>query len=202
MPWCRRAVPVARVQGQYEVMHPVLLVIGIGWAVFWIYWLVAAFTAKSSRGRWSRVSGLRIGLLVVGAYFIRLSFSRGGHAIGTGPVLSGIGVALWAAGLGVAVWARLYIGRNWGMPMTRREAPDLVTTGPYRYVRHPIYTGIILGVLGTALATTLYGLIAVAVLTGFFSYSATREESFLIEEFPDTYPAYKARTKMLIPFVL
>jgi protein-S-isoprenylcysteine O-methyltransferase Ste14 len=183
-------------------MHPVLLVIGIGWAVFWIYWLVAAFTAKSSQGRWSRVSGLRIGLLVLAALFIRLSFSRGGHAIGTGPVLTGIGVAVWAAGLGVAVWARLYIGRNWGMPMTRREEPELVTTGPYRYIRHPIYTGLILGVLGTALASTPLGLIAVAVLTGFFTFSATREERFLAAEFPGTFPAYKARTKMLIPFVL
>jgi protein-S-isoprenylcysteine O-methyltransferase Ste14 len=183
-------------------MHPVLLVIGIGWAVFWVYWLVAAFTAKSSRGRWSRVSGLRIGLLVVAAGFIRLSFSQGGHAIGTSPVLAGIGVAVWAVGLGIAVWARLYIGRNWGMPMTRREEPELVTTGPYRYVRHPIYTGLIIGVLGTALATSLYGLIVTAVLVGIFTYSATREESFLTGEFPGTYPAYKARTKMLIPFLL
>jgi protein-S-isoprenylcysteine O-methyltransferase Ste14 len=182
-------------------MHPVQLVIGAGWVVFWIGWLVAAFTAKASRGRWNRLLALRIALVVVAAAFIRLNW-HGRHLAVNGPVLSGIGVAVWAAGLGVAVWARLYIGRNWGMPMTRREAPDLVTTGPYRYIRHPIYTGIILGVLGTALATTLYGLIVVAVLTGFFTYSATREESFLVVEFPDTYPAYKASTKMLIPFIL
>jgi protein-S-isoprenylcysteine O-methyltransferase Ste14 len=182
-------------------MHPVLLVLGLGWAVFWVGWLVAAFTAKSSRGRWSRVSGLRIGLVVLAALFVRLSLSRGGHAPGTGPVLSGVGLALWAAGIGVAVWARLYIGRNWGMPMTRREDPDLVTTGPYRYIRHPIYSGIILALVGTALATTLSGLIAAAVLTGYFTFSATREEKFLAGQFPDTFPAYQARTKLLLPFV-
>ena len=109
---------------------------------------------------------------------------------------------MWAVGLGLAVWARLYIGRNWGMPMTKREHPDLVTTGPYRYIRHPIYTGIILGLLGTALATTLYALIAVAALAGVFIFSATREERFLAEEFPDAYPEYKAHSKMLVPFLL
>jgi protein-S-isoprenylcysteine O-methyltransferase Ste14 len=87
------------------------------------------------------------------------------------------------------------------MPMTRREDPDLVTTGPYRFIRHPIYTGIILGLAGTALATTVLGLIAVAVVAGFFIFSATREEHFLAGEFPDSYPGYQARTKMLIPFV-
>jgi protein-S-isoprenylcysteine O-methyltransferase Ste14 len=182
-------------------MHPVLLVTGLGWAVFWLYWLVASLRTKSSRGRGNLFAGGRIGLLAVAAYLIRLSFDRGGPATSAGPVVSGIGVALWVAGLGLAVWARLYIGRNWGMPMTRREDPDLVTTGPYRYVRHPIYTGIILGLVGTALATTLYLLVAAALVTGFFAFSATREERFLTEEFPEAYPAYKRSTKMLVPFV-
>jgi protein-S-isoprenylcysteine O-methyltransferase Ste14 len=83
----------------------------------------------------------------------------------------------------------------------QENEPELVTTGPYRRVRHPIYSGLILAVLGTALATTLYGLIAVAVLGGFFIYSATREEAYLTAQFPDAYPAYKQSTKMLIPFV-
>jgi protein-S-isoprenylcysteine O-methyltransferase Ste14 len=117
-------------------------------------------------------------------------------------VLEDAGLAVWLAGLGIAVWARLYIGRNWGMPMTRREHPELVTTGPYRYVRHPIYSGIILALAGTAVATFLLGLAAVAVLLVVFSFAATREERFLTGEFPDSYPAYKASTKMLIPFII
>ena len=87
------------------------------------------------------------------------------------------------------------------MPMSRRQEPDLVTTGPYRFVRHPIYTGIILAMIGTALAISLFGLIVVAVVASFFAYSASREEHFLAEEFPATFPDYKARTKLLIPFV-
>jgi protein-S-isoprenylcysteine O-methyltransferase Ste14 len=184
-------------------MHAVLLIIGIGWVVFWIGWLIAAFTAKTSRGSGSSLyAAVRIGLIVVVAFFLRHSWSGSGHRVLSGPALAGLGLALWAAGLGLAVWARLYIGRNWGMPMTKRETPDLVTTGPYRYIRHPIYSGIILAMLGTALATTPYALIAVAVLAGFFIYSATREERFLAGEFPDAYPEYKAHSKMLIPFVL
>jgi len=70
-----------------------------------------------------------------------------------------------------------------------------------RRVRHPIYTGLILAMLGTALATNLYWLIAVAVFGGFFVSSATREEAYLAGEFPDAYPAYKRSTKMLVPFI-
>jgi protein-S-isoprenylcysteine O-methyltransferase Ste14 len=190
-------------------MHPVLTVIGIGWAVFLIAWLIAAFTAKASQGRWSRLSALRIALLVVVVFLIRLNLGGRGGGSGAaglgqrlaGPALEGIGLALWVAGLALAIWARLYIGRNWGMPMTRRQDPDLVTTGPYRFIRHPIYSGIILAMIGTAVATTLFVLVAAAVIVGFFAYSATREEKFLAGQFPDTFPAYKARTKMLIPFV-
>ena len=100
------------------------------------------------------------------------------------------------------MWARLYIGRNWGMPMSRKDEPELVTTGPYHRIRHPIYTGLILAMFGTALATSVYGLIVAAVISGFFIYSATQEEAYLTEQFQDTYRAYKHSTKMLIPFVL
>jgi protein-S-isoprenylcysteine O-methyltransferase Ste14 len=88
------------------------------------------------------------------------------------------------------------------MPMTHKDNPDLVTTGPYHAIRHPIYTGIILGLLGTALATSLYLLIAAVLLAGYFVYSALNEERYMTEQFPDQYPEYKAHSKMLIPFVL
>jgi protein-S-isoprenylcysteine O-methyltransferase Ste14 len=183
-------------------MHAVLLVIGIGWVIFWLGWLIAAFTAKSSRGGWGRFAVWRIVLILAIAYLIRNNWTgHSGSHLASSAALAAVGVALWAAGLGLAVWARVYIGRNWGMPMTRREQPDLVTTGPYRFIRHPIYTGIIAAMIGTALATTPYALIAVAILSAFFVYSAYREEDFLAREFPGSYPAYRARSKMLVPFL-
>ena len=73
--------------------------------------------------------------------------------------------------------------------------------GPYRIVRNPIYTGIILAMVGTAFATTWYALIPFAVVAGFFVYSAVREQRYLAGAFPDTYPAYQRTTKMLVPFI-
>src|SRR5215472_8256787 len=105
-------------------MHAVLTIMGVGWAVFWIAWFAAAFTAKASRGRWGGLAGARIIVIVVAASLIRANWGGGrGLRIGHEPVLAGIGLALWAAGLALAIWARVYIGRNWGMPMTRREEP-------------------------------------------------------------------------------
>lgn len=182
-------------------MHAVDLVIVAGWVVFWLYWLVAAAGAKPGRGQWTRFTGARVAVLVVVIFLVRAVGPRS-HSGKSDPVLTAVGLALFVLGLALAVWARLYIGRNWGTPMSKKDEPELVTAGPYRQIRHPIYTGLILAVLGTALATTLYGLIAAAVLAGYFVYSATREEAYLTKEFPDSYPAYKRSTKMLIPFVL
>jgi len=170
----------------------------IAWGVLWVYWLVAAFTAKSTaRGRRRRVPGVT---LLVGVVLLRV-FRRGGLAVHS-PVLHVVGVILVAAGLGLAVWARIYLGRNWGMPMTEKEEPELVTSGPYRFVRHPIYSGMLLAVLGTALATNLYWLIGLVVIGVYFVYSARVEERRLTETFPRAYPSYKAGTKMLVPFLL
>ena len=86
--------------------------------------------------------------------------------------------------------------------MTQKAEPELVTSGPYRFVRHPIYSGLLAGVLGTALVTNLIGLIIVAILVGYFYYCASVEEKNLTAIFPTAYPAYRNSTKMLVPFVL
>ena len=86
--------------------------------------------------------------------------------------------------------------------MTQKDEPELVTSGPYRFVRHPIYSGLLLAILGTALATNLYWLIGVGVMGIYFVYSARVEERLMTRSFPVVYPSYRARTKMLIPFLL
>src|SRR5579872_3481559 len=75
-------------------------------------------------------------------------------------------------------------------------------SGPYRFVRHPIYTGLLTAMLGTALVDNLLGLIVVAVLVAYFYYCGTVEERNLTATFPTAYPEYRSRTKMLIPFLL
>jgi protein-S-isoprenylcysteine O-methyltransferase Ste14 len=131
---------------------------------------------------------------------IRLGAFRG-HGHNTDPWRAGLGLMLFALGLGVAIWARLHIGRNWGTPMTQKDEPELVTSGPYHVVRHPIYSGILVAGVGTAVALSWRWLTAVALAGVYFLYSATVEERYMTEQFPDSYPAYKRSTKMLVPFV-
>jgi protein-S-isoprenylcysteine O-methyltransferase Ste14 len=88
------------------------------------------------------------------------------------------------------------------MPRAIKENPELVTSGPYRYVRHPIYTGVLLALLGSTLVAGPWWLIVFVIACIYFFYSAKQEEKRMLAAFPDTYPAYMQRTKMLVPFVL
>jgi protein-S-isoprenylcysteine O-methyltransferase Ste14 len=177
-------------------------IIGVGWTVFWAYWLVMAFTAKAEQTRWSRFAGVRVGLILFTLVLIRLRVFRGPGAATRDPWLLGIGLAVFVLGLALAVWARVYLGGNWGMPMSRRADPELVTTGPYRWIRHPIYSGLLLGLAGTAIAVSPYWLIAVAIAGAYFLVSAVVEERTMAQLFRAAYPPYRRVTKMLIPFLL
>jgi protein-S-isoprenylcysteine O-methyltransferase Ste14 len=180
-------------------MHALKLAIGVAWLVFWIYWLASASASKASvRGGWrTRLTGVSVIAVVVIAEAFR------GTGLATRSViLGGIGAALFVCGIALAVWARLHLGRNWGMPMTQRAEPELVTSGPYRLVRHPIYSGLLTAMLGTVLVNNLLGLIVVAAGVAYFYYCGTVEERNLATTFPAAYPEYRSRTKMLIPFLL
>jgi len=171
----------------------------IAWVAFWAYWFVAAASSKQgSRTRRGRPAGLLVFIL----WFVLTRVFGANSLTVHSPIVRAVGVVLFVSGLSLAVWARIYLGRNWGMPMTQKDDPELVTSGPYRFVRHPIYSGILLAVLGTALATNLYWLIACAVMGAYFIYSARVEEQLMSASFPDTYASYRLKTKMLIPFVL
>ena len=182
-------------------MHAVEVAFAIGWAAFWTYWLVAAVFMKRGRFAWSGELRIRAVILVLTILLIRLGAFRN-HGLNSDPWRAGLGLVLFAVGLGFAIWARVHIGRNWGTPMSHKDDPELVTNGPYRLVRHPIYSGVLVAGVGTAVALSWAWLIAVALSAVYFVYSATVEERNLSEQFPDTYPAYKRSTKMLIPFIL
>jgi protein-S-isoprenylcysteine O-methyltransferase Ste14 len=175
-------------------------VIAVGWLAFWIYWLVKAVGVKPGRSSWNRFALVRVAVIIVVFALVRAGAFRG-HTTARDPWRLGIGLVLFLSGLGLAVWARVNLGRNWGAPMSEKSDPDLVTTGPYASIRHPIYSGLLLALLGTAIAVNLYLLVPVAVLGAYFVYAATREERRMAELFPDSYPEYKRSTKMLIPFI-
>jgi len=181
-------------------MHVVDIVIFAGWVAFWIYWLAASIGVKSGQARWTRFAGARVAVILVLLLLLRVRAFKD-HAAVSSPWLQGIGLAVFLLGLALAVWARVYLGRNWGMPMSQKTDPELVTGGPYRSIRHPIYSGIILAMIGTTIAVSLYWLAAVAVLGAYFAWSAIMEERFMTSRFPDSYAEYKRSTKMLIPFI-
>ena len=188
------------------------------WLVLWAYWFISAFRANKSiwtgPTSWLRAFGIR---LVIFAIVIFAVYSGHGGILGnalsnffdrlSAPSAStilfdAIGVILCATGIAVAIWARVYLGRNWGMPMTLREKPELVTSGPYKFVRHPIYSGFLLAMFGTALADGAIWLLILVLAGIYFIYSAKVEEKMMLKEFPDHYPGYAKRTKMLVPFIL
>ena len=183
-------------------MHVIDYVIYGLWVLFWLVWLAAALTAKrAARSRVRQFAGIRIALFVILILLGRSGVFKGHHAIVSNPILQGIGMGLFLTGLGLALWARFYLGRNWGTPMSEKVDAELVTTGPYRYIRNPIYSGLILAAVGTALAVSWYWLVAVVFMGAYFIYSATVEEHIMERLFPNDYPAYKRSTKMLIPLI-
>jgi protein-S-isoprenylcysteine O-methyltransferase Ste14 len=181
-------------------VRAVEIVFAVGWAAFGMYWLIAAFSMKRGRVSWSRELRIRALIVVIIVILARFGAFRG-RGLNTDPWRAALGVAVFALGLGFAIWARVHIGRNWGTPMTQKDEPELVTTGPYHLVRHPIYSGILVAGLGTAVALSWRWLIAVGLAGIYFLYSATYEERYLTEQFPDAYPAYKRSTKRLLPFI-
>jgi protein-S-isoprenylcysteine O-methyltransferase Ste14 len=106
---------------------------------------------------------------------------------------------LCVLGFGLGVYARWHLGRNWGMPMSRKEQPELVTSGPYAFIRHLIYTGLILAMLGSAIGVNIFWAVLLVPVGAYFIYSARQEESAMLQLFPEQYAAYMARTGMLAP---
>jgi protein-S-isoprenylcysteine O-methyltransferase Ste14 len=181
-------------------VRAVELIFAIGWTAFWIYWFVAAISTKRGRVPWSREIRIRAVIVVCVVVLLRLGAFRGG-ALNSDAWRAGLGLCLFALGLGFAIWARVHIGRNWGTPMSQKDEPELVTSGPYRLVRHPIYSGLLVAGVGTAVALSWRWLVAVALAGVYVIYSATVEETYLIKEFPDAYSTYKHSTKMFVPLL-
>ncbi len=182
-------------------MSTVELIFAVGWAVFWLYWLIAASSMKRGRVQWSRELRIRGLIVVLVIILVHVGAFRGSSHSGD-PWRTAAGLVLFAVGLGFAIWARIHIGRNWGTPMSQKEEPELVTSGPYHLVRHPIYSGLLLAGVGTAVALDWRWLIAVGLAGIYVLYSARVEERYLDEQFPADYPAFKSSTKMLVPFIL
>jgi len=176
------------------------------WLVFVAYWALAAVGAKRNAGSrlWRGGIGLRLVAILLIASVMRSPSLREFLAAtqrfaSHSDTLSWTGVALCVLGFGLAIYARWHLGRNWGMPMSRKEQPELVTRGPYAFVRHPIYTGLILAMLGSAIGVNIFWMLMLVPVSAYFILSARQEESVMLQQFPEQYAAYMARTGMLAP---
>jgi protein-S-isoprenylcysteine O-methyltransferase Ste14 len=179
------------------------------WAAFVLYWIVMAGRVKRTverSGAWTRFV---IGVAMVVVLFtwgrlrrhgmIRVPEYWWGYSLAAGL----LGALLTVLGLALAIWARNVIGRNWSATVVFKENHELIERGPYAYVRHPIYSALLLMILGTAVASgapewfVILGVAFVMLLV-----KARMEERMMTRHFPAAYPAYKRRVKALIPFVL
>jgi protein-S-isoprenylcysteine O-methyltransferase Ste14 len=176
------------------------------WLLFVAYWAVAAVGAKrsASRRRWPWEIGLRLVVMLLTVALLqsrslRQFLAQIQRSASHSDILGWTGVALCLLGFGLAINARRHLGRNWGMPMSRKEQPELVTSGPYALIRHPIYTGLILAMLGSAIGVSVFWAVLLVPVSAYFIYSARREETVMLQLFQEQYAAYRARTGMLAP---
>jgi protein-S-isoprenylcysteine O-methyltransferase Ste14 len=176
------------------------------WLAWFLYWLVSATATKATRRRESlgsrlaHVLPLLIGAVLLGwrdvpwAWLALRLWPRAAL-----PYLAGL--VLLYAGLGFAVWARVHLGRNWSGTVTVKEGHELIRSGPYALVRHPIYTGLLAAVLGTALASgTVRAALALAIVTFALLRKLRIEEAFMEATFPGEYASYRAAVPALLPF--
>lgn len=180
------------------------------WTVFWIVWLLAAFTSKRSVQRQtygSRV--LQSGLVFIGVIFIfdfwnffRTSWLTA-RIIPETPFWALFGAALTIAGVLLCFWARAILGKNWSGTVTIKQNHELILRGPYSFVRHPIYTGLLLGMSGTAIVFGLARCFVGVLIMGIGLWIKSQiEERFMMQQFGDQYTHYRERVRALVPFVL
>ncbi len=176
------------------------------WSLFIVIWITSAFSVKPTKERqdWG---GKLFTFAFLTVMFLLLAGEIPWFGINSRlwpynePVLF-LAYALTLAGLASLIWARWSLGTNWSATVTFRDGHELIERGPYRFVRHPIYTGMLLMVAGTATALASWSaLLSVVICFLGHWWKLKREEALLTKHFPDTYPRYKLRTKALIPFI-
>jgi protein-S-isoprenylcysteine O-methyltransferase Ste14 len=176
------------------------------WVAWGLYWVVAGSAAAPVRRMESRASQLAHFVpLALAVVLLAAPVPAGWRAARFLPRTLGaywVGVALLVAGLGFACWARVHLGRNWSSAVTVKQGHELIRSGPYGWVRHPIYTGLLLAVVGSVVARGEWrGVLAVALTLYAFRRKIRLEEAWMEEQFPAAYPAYRAAVPALVPLL-
>jgi protein-S-isoprenylcysteine O-methyltransferase Ste14 len=182
-------------------------VIAAAWIAAGLVWLIGSFSTKRTVRSQSAGSRL-LEIAPVGVAVVLLRMNPGlteWLALRFVPNTlewQGLGAVVTIAGVFIAIWARFYLGSNWSATVTVKQDHQLIRSGPYSVVRHPIYSGFLLGMLGTAIYVgELRGLCAVALATWGWKMKSRREEAFMESEFGGDYLQYRRDVKALVPYV-
>jgi protein-S-isoprenylcysteine O-methyltransferase Ste14 len=177
------------------------------WAVFLIYWQIRAVGTKTTQrlepigSRILRVITFLVALVLLMTNWIPLHWLYR-PLWRQGLWAFWLGAAVNIAGLLFAIWAREHLGRNWSRSVTIKQDHELITSGPYSVVRHPIYTGILTGFLGSAIAISeVRGFVVLALIILVFWAKLRMEEQWMSSQFGETYAQYVQRSSALVPYL-
>lgn len=189
-------------------MHPIMeTILKIAWLPLIIYWLWTARHAKPNKQR----QNLAVRFIAYWfPFLIAVALIGPGYWFGDSflhhrfePVsfwIEGFGIALVITGVALSIRARYLLGKNWSMSVELKQGHELIQSGPYRVVRHPIYTGLLIAFIGTAIAIGEWrAIISIAVMAVMIVYKIRVEDRWLHEQFGSVYTEYAARTRALVP---
>ena len=186
---------------------PYWAIISVSWAVFWIYWSFATPRRQPAKRKAARAfTVLNTGLLYLGFLLVLLGRSvlgsLGRAVVPQAILIDIIGTVFAITGVAFAIWSRQLLRNNWSGVVVITEGQQFIQSGPYTIVRHPIYAGMLLALLGTTLvASTVGSLLGFVLAIISLRQKACVEEQFLTAEFGDQYANYQYEVKFLIPFI-
>jgi protein-S-isoprenylcysteine O-methyltransferase Ste14 len=187
--------------GRHAIPPALLIVLGVAWGALGLYWVAPSSAAQSGEFRFYRA----LRLLVLAVTFALLFWDRtgigvlGGRFAPESPDLEIAGLVAALCGLALALWARIHLGRHWSDKVQVKVDHRLIRTGPYAFLRHPIYSGVLLGVAGTALVVGEWrGVLAFVILLVNYIIKAKREDRILAGAFAD-FVDHKRQAGFLLP---
>ncbi len=175
------------------------------WIVFIAYWVMGAMKTRRTESREPVASRVSFLVWEIAGYVLLFSETArvgllGGRMVPRTWTMAATGVALTWIGIGLAVWARRHLGEYWSARITIKEDHKLIRTGPYARLRHPIYSGIDLAVIGSALAIDQWGcLLGVVLIIAGYWRKARKEEAMLSAQFGDAFREHCRHTGFLLP---
>jgi protein-S-isoprenylcysteine O-methyltransferase Ste14 len=179
--------------------------IEVAWAVIVVVWVVMAFRTKRTVARSGGVARLAV-LYVIAVIVLTRPLAHTSlhhHIWKPSAAVSMVALVLIVAGAVFALWARLTIGTNWSGVVTLKQDHELMQSGPYHVVRHPIYTGLLtMGVASALQYDEPFSFILLAVVIVMLAFKIRLEEKLMTESFPDQYPQYRQRVKAIVPYIL